>query len=111
MESSTEKSSSHNDVSDVSKDPPKNNQNVQKTNKEIREEYFKKLRCWLSTVNSYQNFYNELQKKSLQRKYQQAPKKSTEVPKDNVPTAVPEVVPEAQAAEPNQFAGIFYSQI
>jgi hypothetical protein len=111
MESSTDKSAPNN-VSDKHKDRSSNdNQNNKKTNKEIREEYFNQLRCWLATVNSYQCFYNELQQKSLQSYYQQVPNNTTEVPKDNTPNTVPEVVPETQTTEPNHFAGMFCSQI
>lgn len=106
-----DKSASNKDVSDVPKDPSVDNQNVKKTNKEIREEYFNQLRSWLAKVNNYQCFYNELQQKLLQNHYQQVLKNDTNVPKNVIPNAVPEVVPESQATAPNRFVGMFCSQI
>lgn len=109
MENPTNKSVLNNNVSDLPKDSSNDNQNIKKTNKEIREEYFNQLRSWLATVNSYQCFYNELQQKSLEHYYQQDLNNTTEVTKNDVQNTVPEVVPETQTAEPNQFTGMFCS--
>lgn len=99
MESPADKSASNNDdSSNISN----GTHNTNKTNQEIREEYFNKLQSWLTTVNSYQCYYNKLQQDSLQN-YLQVPKNATKVP-SNVPNAAPE----APTVEPVQFVGKFY---
>lgn len=97
MESSAEKLTS-NDFSNM----PKATQNSKMSNKEIREEYFNQLRSWLTTVNSYQCYYNKIQQESLQNNYQQVLKNPTEVTRD-VPN-----VSEIPTVEPNQFVGMYY---
>ncbi|XP_060868832.1 protein FAM8A1-like [Metopolophium dirhodum] len=81
--------------------PSKDTDNSKLTIKEIREEYFNQLRSWLNTVNSYQCYYNKLQRESFQNNYQQVLKNPNEVPK-----VVPNVVRETPAVERNQFVGI-----
>lgn len=96
MESPAGKSSSNNDFLNM----PKDTQNSKMTNKEIREEYFNQLRSWLTTVNSYQCYYNKIQQESLQNNYQKVFKNPTEIPRD-VPN-----VSETPTVGPSQFVGM-----
>ncbi|XP_022169880.1 uncharacterized protein LOC111033454 [Myzus persicae] len=98
MASPANKSASKNVVLDTSKDT----NNSKLTSKEIREEYFNQLRSWLNTVNSYQCYYNKLQRESFQNNYRQVLKNTNEVPKV-VPNAVPNV---RETTTVNQFVGI-----
>jgi len=100
MASSANKSASKNDLKNTSQD----NKNSKLTNKEIREEYFNQLRLWLDTVNSYQCYYNKLQREFFQKNNPQVLKKPKEVPKP-----ANNVVPETPTVERNQFVGMFYS--
>ncbi|XP_060834869.1 protein FAM8A1-like [Rhopalosiphum padi] len=86
-------------TSSENKSSSKDSNNSKLTNKEIREEYFNQLRSWLSTVNSYQCYYNKLQQEFLQKNYRQVLKNPNEVPK-----VVPNAVPETPSV--NQFVGI-----
>ncbi|XP_025207567.1 protein FAM8A1 [Melanaphis sacchari] len=88
-------------TSSENKSPSKDSKNTQLTNKEAREEYFDKLRLWLTTVNSYQLYYNKLQQESLQKYYNEVLKKANEVPK-----VVPDAIPETPSVELNQFTGM-----
>lgn len=97
MENPADKSASNND--DLSSHS-NGTQNTNKTNKEIREEYFNKLRSWLTTVNSYQCYYNKFQQDSLQN-YLQVPKNTIKVP-----SHVPNAVPETPTVGPVQFIGL-----
>ncbi|XP_050426875.1 protein FAM8A1-like [Adelges cooleyi] len=63
---------------------PNDANNFKKSSKERREEYFNHLRSWLATVNSYQVFYNHLQKETLQSIQQPKPPKIA-TPHQNVP--------------------------
>lgn len=101
MASPANKSASKNVVLDTSKDT----NNSKLTSKEIREEYFNQLRSWLNTVNSYQCYYNKLQRESFQNNYRQVLKNTNEVPKV-VPNAVPNV---RETTTVNQFVGMYYS--
>ncbi|VVC40021.1 RDD [Cinara cedri] len=74
-----------------------------KSNKEIRENYFKQLRSWMNTVNSYQCYYNKLQEDLVPKKTKQVPKSPIEVP--NPPIPVPNV-PETPNVTSTQFVGI-----
>jgi len=82
---------------------PKDTKNDKMTNKEIREEYFKQLRSWLTTVNSYQCYYNKLQRESLQNDRRRV---TTKNPTAAIATGMPNVTPEAPTAGPVQFVGI-----
>lgn len=92
MESPTEKTASSNDSL-------KDNQNPKMTSKERREKYFTELRSWLHTVNSYECYYNKLQRESLE-KYQKVLKRPSEAPRE-----VSDNVPETTTVGPNQFVG------
>lgn len=83
---------------------PKNisTKNTKKSNKEIREEYFNKLRSWLSTVNNYQCYYNKLQQDLIKKKNKQVSKNPTAIPK-----VVPNNVPETPNIGSTQFVGMF----
>lgn len=48
-----------------------------KANEEIREEYFDKLRMWLTTVHGCQLYYSQLQHDLLLEQYQQQESKPT----------------------------------
>lgn len=96
------KSASKNNVLNTSKDT----KNSKLTSKEIREEYFNQLRSWLNTVNSYQCYYNKLQRESFQNNYQKVLKNSKEVPKP-----ANDAVRETPTVEHNQFVGMSYSCI
>jgi len=91
-------------TSSENKSSSKDSNNSKLTNKEIREEYFNQLRSWLSTVNSYQCYYNKLQQEFLQKNYRQVLKNPNEVPK-----VVPNAVPETPSV--NQFVGMNHSHI
>jgi len=91
MESPTEKTASSNDSH-------KDDQNSKMTSKERREKYFTELRSWLRTVNSYECYYNKLQRESLE-KYQKDLRPS------EAPREVSNNVPETTTVGPSQFVG------
>lgn len=101
MENTSGRSASNNDSPKDTDDKS----NTKITNKEIREEYFNKLRSWLTTVNSYECYYNKLQQELLQNNYQQFLKgSSTEVPRD-----ISNDSSETPTVGSNQFEGISYA--
>jgi len=86
----------------------KSTNNSTMTNKEIREEYFKQLRSWLTTVNNYQCYYNLFQQELLKNNYQPNSVNPTGDSRD-IPTVIPETEIETETettAESTQFVGI-----
>jgi len=96
MKSQADESTSNNDSN-----TPKDDKNSKITNNRSREEYFNQLRSWLTTVNSYQCYYNKLQRESLQNNHQRVIRNPSEIIKN-----VPNVGPETQTAALDQFVGM-----
>lgn len=100
MDNSSDKFASNKNLPDTSKNSP----NSQKTNKERREEYFNQLRAWITMMNIYQHYYNNLQQICLQNQFKQLPNDPKETPED-IPKTVPEM---REVIHNDQIEGIFY---
>jgi len=97
MNSEAKKSAS----SDNNSGTPNETKGSKMTNKECREEYFKKLRKWLNTVNTYQCYYKKLQENSAKNN-RQSKKENT----DNV-RGVLNIVPIEPVIRLYTFGGMF----
>lgn len=85
---------------DVFNKSPESTQKL--SNKEIREIYFDQLRCWMTTVNSYESFYNKLQEYSLPNEQNSLNDSA------DVPTEVSNSEPEPPSVVPVRFVGTSY---